>query len=118
MDLSDKVKLIGRVPAEVISEHLNKSYGLILFSNYENLPCVIVESFACGVPVISTNVGGISEIITKKNGVLVNNKDELLDAMNFTIHNDWNKNTIRKFAIDNFSLDKIGKEFDDIYRSI
>lgn len=118
LDLSDKVKLIGRVPAEVISEHLNKSYGLILFSNYENLPCVIVESFACGVPVISTNVGGISEIITKKNGVLVNNKDELLDAMNFTIHNDWKKNTIRKFAIDNFSLDKIGKEFDDIYRSI
>ena len=118
LDLSDKVKLIGRVPAEIISEHLNKSYGLILFSNYENLPCVIVESFACGVPVISTNVGGISEIINKKNGVLVNNKDELLDAMNFTIHNDWNKNKIRKFAIDNFSLDKIGKEFDDIYRSI
>ncbi len=120
LNLSNKVNLIGRVPADVLSDHLNRSYGLILFSNYENLPCVIVESFACGVPVISTNVGGISEIINKTNGVLIQSKNEqeLLEAMDFTIKKSWDKNTIRQFAIDNFSLDKIGKEFDDIYRSI
>ena len=120
LNLLDKINLIGRVDANILSDQLNKSYGLILFSNYENLPCVIVESFACGVPVISTDVGGISEIINETNGVLIQskNKEELLEAMNFTMNNKWNKNKIRQFAIDNFSVDKIGKEFDEIYRSI
>lgn len=120
LNLLDKINLIGRVDANILSDQLNKSYGLILFSNYENLPCVIVESFACGVPVISTDVGGISEIINETNGVLIQskNKEELLKAMNFTMKNKWNKNKIRQFAIDNFSVDKIGKEFDEVYRSI
>jgi glycosyltransferase involved in cell wall biosynthesis len=120
LGLKDRVNLIGRVPADVLSEHLNQSFGLILFSNYENLPCVIVESFACGVPVISTDVGGISEIINTENGVLIKQKDQkaLIEAMSFIIQNNWDKNSIRQFAIDNFSLDEIGKEFDDIYRSI
>jgi glycosyltransferase involved in cell wall biosynthesis len=120
LNLKEKVNLIGRVPADVLSDNLNRSYGLILFSNYENLPCVIVESFSCGTPVISTKVGGVGEIINNSNGVLINAKNqvELIEAMNFTIQKNWDKDLIRQFAIDNFSLDKIGKEFNEIYKSI
>ena len=40
---------------------------------YENFPGVIIESFAFGVPVIGSNIGGIPEMITEgKNGMLFN----------------------------------------------
>jgi glycosyltransferase involved in cell wall biosynthesis len=48
-----------------VANELQKSNLFILFSNYENLPCVILEAFSCGVPVISSKVGGISEFFSK-----------------------------------------------------
>ena len=50
---------------------------LLITSEYEGFPMVIMESMAQGVIPISTNVGGISEHITNnKNGILINELDE------------------------------------------
>jgi glycosyltransferase involved in cell wall biosynthesis len=56
--------------------------AFVLFSRYENLPCVLLESLCCGTPVITTRVGGIAEIIDK-NGFLIESENEkaLYDAM-------------------------------------
>jgi glycosyltransferase involved in cell wall biosynthesis len=51
---------------------------------YENFPGVIIESFAFGVPVIGSNIGGIPEMIIEGvNGMLFNpyNENELIDKM-------------------------------------
>lgn len=40
-------------------------------SQYEGLPISMMEAMAYGIPCIGTNVGGVSEIITDKNGVLL-----------------------------------------------
>jgi len=49
---------------------------LVLFSNYENMPVVINEAFAIGIPVIATDTGGISEQVNEWNGRLVKPCDE------------------------------------------
>jgi len=47
----------------------------VLSSRYENLPCVLIESLACGTPVITTQVGGVAEIVHSHNGLLVPSED-------------------------------------------
>ena len=58
--------------AQLMSEH----DCFLLFSNYENLPCVVVECLTMGLPVIGTNVGGVSEMINAANGFVIEAKDE------------------------------------------
>lgn len=100
---------------------LSASCCLILFSNYENFPVVITESFACGIPVISSDVGGISEHINQQNGMLVKprNIKQLSNAINFMLDNykNYDKNNIRQYAIKNFSYNTVGKQLYEIYKN-
>jgi glycosyltransferase involved in cell wall biosynthesis len=120
LNLLEKITLHGRISAESLNDLLAKSYASILFSNYENLPCVIVEAFAAGVPFISTKVGGIEEIISKERGILIppQNEKELVKAMNQVLIKRWDKKAIRDYAINSFSYPKIGQELNSIYEEI
>lgn len=120
LNLSNKINLHGRISAEDLNNLLGESYASILFSNYENLPCVIVEAFAAGVPFISTKVGGVEEIISKERGILIPAKDEeeLIKAMNQTLTTKWDKKAIRDYAINSFSYQKIGQELNSLYNEI
>jgi glycosyltransferase involved in cell wall biosynthesis len=57
---------------------------LTLTSHNEGLPNVVIESLACGLPVVATNVGGISEMLDADwKGVLCNTREPtaLADAI-------------------------------------
>ena len=73
------IDFINHIPHKEIIKHLQTANLFLLFSNFENLPCVILESFSCGTPVISSNVGGISDFFPDNFGKLINagNEDEL-----------------------------------------
>lgn len=47
--------------------YLKKAIGLILTSDYEGLPTVILEALALKKPIISTKCGGVCEIISNDN---------------------------------------------------
>jgi glycosyltransferase involved in cell wall biosynthesis len=94
----------------------------VMFSRFENLPVVILESFACGVPVLSTDVGGIREHINEDLGLLIPSEDEdkLLEKINYMLDNyqNYNKIKIREYADSHFSKEVIGRQLAEVYTSI
>lgn len=116
------IDFFGEVSWEEIACKMESSHALLLFSNYENLPCVIVEALACGLPVISSGVGGISEHITTDRGILVNRGDEegllrAIETMAATIHN-YDKAALRTYAVKRFSNEAVAAAFQGLYNSM
>lgn len=123
MKLENKVVFFtGMLTGKTLVEAFQKSHFTVLFSNYENIPVVISESFACGLPVISTSVGGISEHIDKSNGLLINANDEnaLFESMDYMIDHyaDYDKETIKNSAREKYSYQSVGKQLIKIYSTI
>ena len=92
---------------------------MVLSSNYENMPVVILEAFACGLPVVSTNVGGISEIVNESNGLLVppHDAEKLANAMQKMLesYQNYDANTLRNSIIKKFSNEAVGKLLNSLY---
>jgi colanic acid/amylovoran biosynthesis glycosyltransferase len=71
------IVLTGRLPNREVYQQLQKSDVYIQTSNNESLGIAILEAMACGLPVIATDVGGVSEIVLHgKTGFLVPKKDK------------------------------------------
>lgn len=119
LNLNRFVSFYSTKTTEEIAQMIKGSDALILFSNYENFPCVIAEAMMCGIPVISTNVNGIPEHVNSKNGILVMKGDEiaLLKEIKNFLDNvyEFDKNSIRSYAIKNFSYKAVSIKFDAIY---
>ncbi len=70
------VRFTGRVPPERMHELYDAADIYLNASNIDNMPASIIESFAAGVPVISTRAGGIPYIVTHgETGLLVDLDD-------------------------------------------
>lgn len=70
------VEFRGRVAPHKMNELYDEAHIFLNSSNIDNMPGSILESFASGVPVVSTSAGGIRCIVTHgKNGLLVPRND-------------------------------------------
>ena len=61
-------------------------------STIEGVPVSIMEALSCNIPVVATNVGGVSEIVTEETGVLVTSNptvEEVVNAMEKAIYGEY-----------------------------
>ena len=63
-NMKEKVDLLGWVENTEIPRYLNDVKILVVPSYGEGLPNIVLESMACGTPVLATPVGGIPDVIT------------------------------------------------------
>lgn len=59
----ERVRFLGHLPRETLLTCYQGADALVLASSREGMPNVILESLACGLPVIATRVGGIPELL-------------------------------------------------------
>ena len=116
------VHFTGSVPYRQVAEIIRVSHVFVLFSRYENLPCVILEALCCGLPVISTSVGGITEIIDAQNGILLSSEnEEQLTAAFIKMsakYKNYNQKRISDTAAALYSYNAVGGLINSVYNKI
>lgn len=109
----------GKLTGDDLFEAFERANALVLFSNFETQGCVILEAHACGMPVIGSRTGGIPELISEDDGLLVEPGDEnaLANAIKKIINNygSYNRQQIRNNAIANYSFENIASKFLNFY---
>ena len=93
-----------------------------LSSRYETFGTVVIESLACGVPVVATSVGVAPEVINDGNGLLVDPGDEramtlALDQM-VGLCRGYDKELIKNNITDKYSKEAVGKKIIALYREL
>jgi glycosyltransferase involved in cell wall biosynthesis len=61
--LDDRVRLVGAVPKTDVPHMLRQGDIFLNTTNIDNAPVTVVEALACGLCVVSTNVGGVPRLL-------------------------------------------------------
>jgi len=122
LDLEKEVKFYGLRSKSEIAEFMRNSDFFVLPSLWENLPCVLIEAMASGLPVIASNVGGIPEILNKENGILIPSKNinALSEGIDYMLdhYREYSSDKISQYAKDRFSYETVGLKLDKIYNRV
>lgn len=119
-NLSNKIKIIDDVKRDELQKFYKKASLLIISSRDEGGPRVALEALYLGVPVISTNVGHMDQILPNE---LLAKKDSL-DSLKRLIEryvdniNDINQEAVFQFIEDEFSIQAKVSEIIDAYQTI
>jgi len=121
-ELKNFVFVKGEVSNKEVARQMQDASALVMFSRYENFPCVIIEALCCGLPVVATNVAGIPEAVDASNGILVESENEaqLLAAMIEMIERFhlFDGPGIAQKAAKKYNYNTIGKQFFDLYNAV
>ena len=122
--IEDMVHFLGWITSDEKAKVLENSSIYILPSYHEGLPISILESMSYGKPVISTNVGGIPEIVKhRENGLLITpgNKGEIKSALDFFIENPVAIKTygeVSEQIVQKYLPHSVVNELEVIYKSL
>lgn len=96
------VELLGKKSKYEVAEWMKKVDLFLLTSFAEGTPTVILEAMACGLPIVTSNAGGIQKIISNRNGFVVPSylSTDYLDKIrilqkNRSLYNDIVKNNLK-----------------------
>ena len=125
LDLDPIIEFKGSVENELLPGYLRRADIFVIPSiidalgDQEGLPVVLLEAAACGVPIIATNVGGVTDFVTdNETGLLVEPKsvDQLADAIRRLSADDLLRARLsqagRALVMERFSWDPIFDRFD------
>ena len=122
LGIRNKIYFHGIKSKQEIAEFMRENHFFVLPSLCETFGTVLIEALASGLPVIATNIGGPSEIINKKVGILIppKNIQALTTAINYMLdhYKDYSPEEIAKYAKEKFSYKAVGKKMNQIYREI
>ena len=122
LDLQDNIYLLGQKTKSQVVDILKTSDIFILPSRAENFSVAVLEALACGLPVISSDCGGIRECIFDFNGRLfpVDDVDLLADSIRHIFENyqSYDRVQIAEDCKNRFSPEVIAHQLTDVFNEI
>jgi teichuronic acid biosynthesis glycosyltransferase TuaC len=96
--VESNVQLVGSCNNDRLVQWYNAADLMCLASTREGLPNVVLESLACGTPLVATRVGGIPEVITSPQlGVLVGpDLDSLVAGLETALRTTWDREELAR----------------------
>lgn len=119
LGLADALIFHGIQEKAVVASMMQRASFLVLPSLWENLPNVLIEAMACGLPVLATEVGGVPELVDEQAGLLVPPGDPvalergLLHMLNH--HTEYGGPATVRRAHERYSLEAVGRQFEAVY---
>lgn len=115
--LPDDVALqtVSGVPYEEMPHYMNASDALLVTSERESGPMVVREAAACNVPVVSTDVGFVADVLAGVENCHVADADDDLVAALESVLADGGRSDGRT-AVDSLGLDRMAERLVDTYR--
>src|SRR5437879_12321895 len=111
---------LGMLPPEERNVPLSAADVFVLATRNEGWANVFLEAMACGLPVVTTDVGGNAEIVTNQNlGILVpfGDADRLAQAIADALVRDWDRDAIVAYHASN-SWERRGRALADEFAGI
>jgi glycosyltransferase involved in cell wall biosynthesis len=102
--LDKQIHFLGAMPAAKLKWPLSAADIFVLATSNEGWANVFLEAMACGLPVITTDVGGNSEVVDRPElGAVVpfGNQEALREALRSALEQAWDSVLIRAYAEEN-----------------
>lgn len=118
LDLNGDVRLAGDIPHGELYQWYNAADIFCLASRREGWPNVLLESLACGTPVVATDVWGIPEIISsEKIGLLTRrNEQDIGRNISIALKKEWDRGEIIQYAREH-TWNKVTQSVYEVFRT-
>lgn len=118
-NLNGFVSLQAPMAYKEVAQQIRKCHVGVLFSWRETQSCVVLEWLCSGLPVIVSRAGGVEELVTAENGILVNPGDvnALAEAMRYMLKNyqTYDLQSIAECASENYNYQAVARQFMALY---
>lgn len=123
-DFKFPVRYLGTINDDISLALLYSAVDLMVVpSREDNLPNTVMESIACGTPVVAFDIGGMPDMIDhKKNGYLATAFDceDLANGLQYIMSSDASeiRKNARKKAEETFDIRQTAQEYTKLYKKI
>lgn len=122
LGIADKVTFKGKLFRTEVKKELDECHCFVLGSQYETFGVVLIESLACGRPVVTTDSGGPRDFIGQDQGIVVkeHTPQSLAEGIEFVINNyqKYQQQQLSDYCMKRFSEQKIIGEIINVYKSV
>lgn len=123
--MHNRIELPGHVTGNTLKGYFRRAGIYAMCSDHEGFPMVVLESWAYGIPVICTPVGGLPDVIEEgKNAVCYNhgNIEQLISCLRKLMDNEQLRKEMSNYSIEFgkkvFGKEVINKKIDKLYSKI
>lgn len=115
-----RVRFLGERPKHEVADLMRAADLFVLPSLAENLPVVLIEAQASGLPAVATTVGGVPELVDDEAGLLVPPADPaaLATAIRAALARDFDRLSLAARAKDRYGYEAICARWSEAYERL